>query len=100
MSHSVLLFLCPCCFEGTDERRSVPCVARSEGLDSLLATAVMKEIASLANIRRAPGASGRLGNVKGTIGGPFKTATTFIISKEQRCSFFPQSMEIVYSVRR
>jgi hypothetical protein len=75
-------------------------VARDEGLNTIVATGMMKEVARLLNLRRAPGAAGQLGIVKGTIGGPMKTATTYIVSKEQRFSYFPQSMDICFAGKR
>ncbi|GAA5977217.1 hypothetical protein JCM5350_003259 [Sporobolomyces pararoseus] len=70
-----------------------------EGLNSLVAVAVCKEVFRLLNLRRAPGNSGKLGALKGTISGPAHTATTFLISKEQRFSYFPQSQEVCFSKR-
>ncbi|GAA5970850.1 hypothetical protein JCM3765_006103, partial [Sporobolomyces pararoseus] len=70
-----------------------------EGINSLVAVAVSKEVLRLSNLRRAPGNSGKLGGFKGTIAGPAHTATTFLISKEQRFSYFPQSQEVCFSKR-
>jgi len=66
----------------------------------MIAVGIMKEVAGLINLRRAPGAAGRLGGIKGLVGGPMKTATTYIISQEQRFSYFPQSMGLCYAVRK
>ncbi|GAA5916999.1 uncharacterized protein JCM6883_007165, partial [Sporobolomyces salmoneus] len=71
--------------------------SRAEGLNTIIATGVAKSFFSLSDLARAPGASGRLGAVHNTISGPAHTLTTFIIPKEQRFSFFPQSQEVIYS---
>ncbi|GAA5936600.1 peroxidase/cytochrome P450 family protein [Sporobolomyces koalae] len=70
--------------------------SRDESINTLMAVGLAKEVFRLSNLRRAPQAAGKLGGVKGAMGGPASTATTYIL-KDQQMSPFPQSMEVLYT---
>ncbi|GAA5871348.1 hypothetical protein JCM16303_000725 [Sporobolomyces ruberrimus] len=73
--------------------------SRDESLNAFVAVGIAKEVFRLSNIRRAPGNSGSLSGLVGTLEEPFKTITRYINQKDQSLSYFPQSLVIVHGGR-
>ncbi|GAA6005940.1 hypothetical protein JCM11491_004067 [Sporobolomyces phaffii] len=73
--------------------------SRDESINSIVATAICREVFRLVDLRRAGGPAGRLGAVARSLAGPFETATRYVVPGDHSLSFFPHSMVVLHRGR-